>query len=206
MLIGGLSACQDNDTDTAPQEPEDTRYIYLHFKLEYMTSADQTVLNSTHAYITEGYTVTFSGGVLEEYETIYDVDLTESIKFEANEDVVVRVTHPDYNEEDVTDSAYYGLEPYSLRIDSVDSFTLMLNPLQGYVIVNTDETFDLEKYSLTVNDEGSLFNKIYYVSKEIVVSEISYSSLAVAMGDANIIGDGLVYYAYEDEHGNLNFM
>lgn len=206
MIVFVFSSCYDSDSDSEPQEPEDPRYLYLSFMFEDMTSIDQIETSNDHTYMMEGYTVSFSGGISEVYETIHNVDLGEPLKFEANDDVVVSVSHPDFDETEVTEKAYYGIQEYHLDIETVDAFSLMLQPLQGYVIVTTDDEFDYEKYSLTINNSASDFNSVYYVSKQKVVSKITYDAMAVEIGDFNVIGDGLVYYAYEDEDGNLIFI
>ena len=203
IALMGITACQEDQSDMDPTEPEGPRYVYIYFDLERMPSAEKVGNENMHQYMEEGYTVSFSGAIDSNYETISNVDLGEPLKIEATGDIMIAVSHPEFEEDLIMTSAYYALEEYPLNAGEVDEFTIELNLLQGYVAVNADENFDIEKYDLRVNQEISEFDEVYYLTPPDVAVEIESNGLVTTKRAPNGIGDGLIYFVYEDENGNL---
>ena len=203
-MLGFLSACND-DAEMEPEVPNTTRYVYIYFNLPYMSAVSEVQTQSTHNYITDGYTIHLSGDISEEFETISNVNLHSTLKIETTGDVVISVEHSNYDASGISKEAYYSVEEVPLETGTIEELFLDLDFKQGYVLVTTSDQFDLNKYSLAINEIAAEFETTYYLTEEYVISKISYDMMSVEIGNNNAIGEGYVYYAFEDENGNLNF-
>ena len=205
-MLGFLSACNDNEGEIEPEVPDSTRYVYIYFNLPYMSTSSEVDAQTMHNYIADGYTIHLSGAVSEEYETISNVNLNSSLRIETTGDVVISVEHPNYDATGISKEAYYSVDEVLLATGTKGELSLDLEFIQGYVLVTTSDQFDLNKYRLAINELSAEFNTTYYMTEELVISKISYDGMSVEIGNINVIGDGYVYYAFEDDNGNLNFM
>lgn len=193
--LASLLACQDSGDDMESIEPENPKYLY--FELEQMSSKEGEEVLGIHNYVEKGYSLVINDLVY------YDVNISEPFPIDASGDVTITLSHPDFDPDRVMEEAYYAIDSSTLDFETQDEVSVNAKLLQGYVIVTTDESLDTNNYNLRVNQVASIFEETYYLTSAVSVIEIVSNGLITDVGELNVIGEGVDYYAFENNDGHL---
>ena len=186
VLSLGLSmvACQKDSCNDDEQQPNPTQKMMVSFSIP-----DE---GSEFNYIYDGYTVIAEGA--QSQDTLTNVDLTKGpFEVDVVGDVELTVFHPDFDADKVDTKAFFGTSNQILPAAENEEVNIVLDLVQGYVLVNSEDGSENLVKEVEINGTPSELNTIYYTATPRVEVEVNTTRGLIEGENELVIGQGLVY-------------
>ena len=203
LAIGSLVSCNDDSSEVSPVEPQEPRMVDIGFGLSLTPSGKAMAKNAEdlHTYITDGYTITITGGIDPDYANHTEVDLTQNLSIKVVGDIVVTVSHPSFDGNVLDIVAYYGANEVPVATGSSDVNSIELELVQGFVMVTADENLDQVVTGVEILGQTSDLDVVYYTAVPTVDVLVDTTGDSLTGQHSNVLGEGVQYNVTSTEDG-----
>lgn len=203
LTISSLISCNDGTTDMDPVEPQEPRMVDIGFGLSLTPNkGPQAKYNEDlHTYITDGYTITITGGIDPDYAYHTNVDLTANLSIKVVGDIQVTVSHPDFDGGSIVEVAYYGADAVPVNTGSSDVNSIDLELVQGFVLVTAEGNLDEVVTGVEILGEVSELDVVYYTAVSTIDVVVYTNGDTLEGSHTNQLGEGVQYMVTATEDG-----
>lgn len=203
IFIGSMISCSDSTSEIDPVEPQEPRMVDIGFGLSLTPQGGPMAkaAEDLHTYITDGYTISITGGIAPGYENHTDVDLTLGLSVMVVGDIQVTVTHPSFNGDILDIVAYYGADSVTVLTGNSDVNSIDLELVQGFVLVTAEGNLDEVVTGVEIIEESSELDVVYYTAVPNIDVLVHTTGSSLEGNHPNIIGEGVQYMVTSTEDG-----
>lgn len=191
IIVGAMISCNDDTNHDSQEMFHEPRELDLIFELNNEVDPDS---NKTHTYVTEGYTVSITGGIEPQYKIHKNVNLSKPISIVTTGEIKITVSHPDFVTEDLSELAYLGVNSIPLEVEGTNDMVFIhLDMVQAFVLVSAEENLNELITSVEVLGKIIDLDSIYYTGSEMLEVKIVNIDNTMVNEYANILGSGVEY-------------
>lgn len=203
ISMGVLVSCSDTyDIGEFTAQPEEPYQITIGFGLNLETSANNLQAKSQtleHNYKRTGYNVIIEGdlqdnNLVDGVLYLENVDLNDPIFLKVTGPIEVIVEHPEFNRNDISPIAYFGIEEDIDTYKGSGLISVPLNLVQGFIAVTASDLMSNFIDEVEINNDDVNLNQMYYYGKEREVNvEVRGLNRELAGAHDNVLGEGMIY-------------
>jgi len=201
IAISSFVACDDDSSEDIG-EPQEPKMINIGFGISLTpqngASANEIEL---HTFIKDGYTVVISGGISPNDEVHTNVNLEETLMVEVVGDIVVTVSHPDFNDNTIDTVAYFGIKDFTVDTSGENVNIIDLELVQGYVLVTAENGLSNVVTSVLILGQPVVLDVVYYTNAPLVDVIVETTGNTLTAQHTNVLGEGVQYMISSSSEG-----